>query len=207
MEIISEGLDQLLTRAWDWIWNVSWYWIFAGIGLAVQWHIKRDFKKVLTDIAIVIVLSVIWGNLNLIGADDSVAVMFVILVVVYIFYGFLEMCAEYSGTTGSMLFFIKGILVSMLSFQSFGGTIFGAILTCGLATLAYKYWIVVERKTDLCEIILLCGEAVLFSYCESKHNIYGFGIVLFVFYQETAIFLLNWAVTTILPSLFGETEK
>lgn len=94
----------------------------------------------------------------------------------------------------------------MLSFQTVWGTLFGAVLTGVLAVLAYKFWFGVEKKTDLFEIIFLCVEAVGLSIYGEFHDIQGIGVLLFVFYEETAFFLLNYLVKEGAARYFGEAE-
>lgn len=94
----------------------------------------------------------------------------------------------------------------MLSFQTIWGTLFGAVITCVLAVLTYNFWFGVEKKTDLFEIIFLCIEAVGLSIYGEFHDIQGIGVLLFVFYEETALFLLNYLVKEGAAKYFGETE-
>lgn len=89
--------------------------------------------------------------------------MVFILTFVYIAYGLAESCEETGGSTESILLILKSVLLTMLSFQEIGGTIFGALVTSGMAVMAYKFWICKEKKTDLFEIIFLCAEAVIHS--------------------------------------------
>ena len=94
----------------------------------------------------------------------------------------------------------------MLSFQTIWGTLFGAVITCVLAVLTYNFWFGAEKKTDLFEIIFLCIEAVGLSIYGEFHDIQGIGVWLFVFYEETTFFLLNYLVKEGAAKYFGETE-
>lgn len=95
----------------------------------------------------------------------------------------------------------------MLSFQEIGGTIFGAIVTSGMAVMAYQFWICKEKKTDLFKIIFLCAEAGILSVIGEIYAIQGIGIFLFVFFEETSLFLLNYIVRYIASVFFGESEE
>lgn len=72
--------------------------------------------------------------------------------------------------------------------------------------LAYKFWFSIEKKTDLFEIIFLCIEAAGLSIYGEFHDIQGIGVWLFVFYEETAFFLLNYLVKEGAAKYFRETE-
>lgn len=213
MEVIEELLYQKAVQGWDWFLSVWWYWLFAGMGLFFRVGIQyREFdtetrlKKILRDIVIAFALSVSWSGMNTAGLDDNVVVMLLILTFVYTFYGLAENCKATGGTTESLLLIIKSTLVTMLAFQTIWGTLFGAILTCVLAILAYKYWFVIEKKSDLFEIIFLCVEAFLLSIYGEFNSIQGIGVFLFVFYEETAFFLLNYLVKEGAKRFFGEAE-
>ena len=149
----------------------------------------------------------LWSSMNSAGLDDNTAVMIIILTIVYIFYVLAESCEDTGGTTESLLVIIKSVFVTMLSFQTIWGTLFGAVLTCVLAVLAYKFWFGVEKKTDLFEIIFLCIEAIGLSVYGEFHDIQGIGVLLFVFYEETAFFLLNYLVKEGAARYFGEAEE
>ena len=145
--------------------------------------------------------------MNSVGLDDNVAVMLIILTFVYIFYGVAESCEDTGGTTDSLLLIIKGVFVTMLSFQTIWGTLLGAILTSVLAVLVYKFWFAIEKKTDLFEIIFLCIETVVLSIYGEFHDIQGIGVLLFVFYEETVVFSLNYLVKECVARYFGEAEE
>lgn len=83
----------------------------------------------------------------------------------------------------------------------------GAITTSGMAVMANKFWIGKEKKTDLFEIIFLCIEAVVLSVIGEIYVIQGIGIFLFVFFEETALFFLNYIVRYIASVFFGEVEE
>lgn len=213
MEVIEQLLYQNAVQGLDWIWSVWWYWLFAGIGLFFRLGIQyREFetetrlKKILRDILIVFVLTVLWGSMNTVGLDDNMAVMLIILTLVYIFYGLVECCKDTGGTTESLLLIIKSVFVTMLSFQTIWGTLFGAVLTSVLAVLVYKFWFGIEKKTDLFEIIFLCIEAICLSIYGELQDIQGLGVLLFVFYEETAFFLFNYLVKKGVAIFFGELE-
>ena len=72
--------------------------------------------------------------------------------------------------------------------------------------LAYNFWFIKEKKTDLFEIIFLCVETVILSFYGETHDLQGIGVLLFVFFEETAIFLLNYIVKYIASVFFGEAE-
>ena len=60
---------------------------------------------------------------------------------------------------------------------------------------------------DLFEIIFLCAEAVILSIIGEIYAIQGIGVFLFVFFEETAIFFLNYIVKYIASVFFGEAEE
>ena len=207
MQVIEELLYQKTAQGLDWFFSVWWYWLPAGIGFLFRfgllkykiWDPEIRVKAILKDIGIVFGLTILWSSMNS-------AVMLIILTFVYIFYGLAESCEDTGGTTESLLLIIKSVFVTMLSFQTVWGTLFGAVLTGVLAVLAYKFWFGVEKKTDLFEIIFLCVEAVGLSIYGEFHDIQGIGVLLFVFYEETAFFLLNYLVKEGAARYFGEAE-
>ena len=214
MQVIEEVLYQKTVQGLDWFFSVWWYWLPAGIGFLFRfgllkykiWDSEMCVKAILKDIGIVFGLTILWSSMNSAGVDDNAAVMLIILTLVYIFYGLAESCEDTGGTTESLLLIIKSVFVTMLSFQTIWGTLFGAVLTCVLAVLTYNFWFGVEKKTDLFEIIFLCIEAVGLSIYGEFHDIQGIGVLLFVFYEETALFLLNYLVKEGAAKYFGETE-
>ncbi|WP_148510796.1 hypothetical protein [Hungatella hathewayi] len=214
MQVIEELLYQKTAQGLDWFFSVWWYWLPAGIGFLFRFGLLKykicdpemRVKAILKDIGIVFGLTILWSSMNSAGLDDNAAVMLIILTFVYIFYGLAESCEDTGGTTESLLLIIKSVFVTMLSFQTIWGTLFGAVLTGVLAVLAYKFWFGVEKKTDLFEIIFLCVEAVGLSIYGEFHDIQGIGVLLFVFYEETAFFLLNYLVKEGAARYFGEEE-
>lgn len=196
-------------------WSVPWYWIPAGLGFAFRFGLLKykisdsemRVRAILRDIGIIFVLTILWSGLNSYELDSNAVVMVFILTFVYIAYGLAESCEETGGSTESILLILKSVLLTMLSFQEIGGTIFGAIVTIGMAVMAYKFWICKEKKTDLFEIIFLCVEAVVLSIIGEIYNIQGIGIFLFIFFEETALFLLNYIVRYIASVFFGEAEE
>lgn len=215
MEGIETFLSQIVTLGLEWIWSVSWYWIPAGLGFAFRfgllkykiWDSEMRVKAILRDIVIILALTILWSGLNSYELDSNAVVMVFILTFVYIAYGLAESCEETGGSTESILLILKSVLLTMLSFQEIVGTIFGAIVTIGMAVMAYKFWICKEKKTDLFEIIFLCVEAVVLSIIGEIYNIQGIGIFLFIFFEETALFLLNYIVRYIASVFFGEAEE
>lgn len=215
MSAIEELFNQIIMRGWEWIWSVPWYWIPAGLGFAFRFGLLKykisdsemRVRAILRDIGIIFVLTILWSGLNSYELDSNAVVMVFILTFVYIAYGLAESCEETGGSTESILLILKSVLLTMLSFQEIGGTIFGAIVTIGMAVMAYKFWICKEKKTDLFEIIFLCVEAVVLSIIGEIYNIQGIGIFLFIFFEETALFLLNYIVRYIASVFFGEAEE
>lgn len=214
MQVIEELLYQKTAQGLDWFFSVWWYWLPAGIGFLFRfgllkykiWDSEMCVKAILKDIGIVFGLTILWSSMNSARLDDNAAVMLIILTFVYIFYGLAKSCEDTGGTTESLLLIIKSVYVTMLSFQTIWGTLFGAVITCVLAVLTYNFWFGVEKKTDLFEIIFLCIEAVGLSIYGEFHDIQGIGVLLFVFYEETALFLLNYLVKEGAAKYFGETE-
>lgn len=214
MQVIEEVLYQKTAQGLDWFFSVWWYWLPAGIGFMFRfgllkykiWDSEMCVKAILKDIGIVFGLTILWSSMNSARLDDNAAVMLIILTFVYIFYGLAKSCEDTGGTTESLLLIIKSVYVTMLSFQTIWGTLFGAVITCVLAVLTYNFWFGVEKKTDLFEIIFLCIEAVGLSIYGEFHDIQGIGVLLFVFYEETALFLLNYLVKEGAAKYFGETE-
>uniref|UniRef100_UPI0040253771 hypothetical protein n=1 Tax=Agathobacter rectalis TaxID=39491 RepID=UPI0040253771 len=214
MQVIEEVLYQKTAQGLDWFFSVWWYWLPAGIGFLFRfgllkykiWDSEMCVKAILKDIGIVFGLTILWSSMNSARLDDNAAVMLIILTFVYIFYGLAKSCEDTGGTTESLLLIIKSVYVTMLSFQTIWGTLFGAVITCVLAVLTYNFWFGAEKKTDLFEIIFLCIEAVGLSIYGEFHDIQGIGVLLFVFYEETALFLLNYLVKEGAAKYFGETE-
>ena len=214
MQVIEELLYQKTAQGLDWFFSVWWYWLPAGIGFLFRfgllkykiWDSEMCVKAILKDIGIVFGLTILWSSMNSARLDDNAAVMLIILTFVYIFYGLAKSCEDTGGTTESLLLIIKSVFVTLLSFQTIWGTLFGAVITCVLAVLTYNFWFGAEKKTDLFEIIFLCIEAVGLSIYGEFHDIQGIGVLLFVFYEETALFLLNYLVKEGAAKYFGETE-
>ena len=214
MQIIEEFLYLKTVKGLDWVFSIWWYWLPAGIGFLFRfgllkykiWNPQMRVKAILRDIGIISVLTILWINLNSVGLDDNTAIMLIVLTFVYIFYGLAESCENTGGTTESLLLIVKSVFVIMLSFQSICGTIFGAVLTSVVAILAYNFWFIKEKKTDLFEIIFLCVETVILSFYGKIHDLQGIGVLLFVFFEETAIFLLNYIVKYLASVFFGEAE-
>ena len=214
MQVIEEVLYQKTAQGLDWFFSVWWYWLPAGIGFLFRfgllkykiWDSEMCVKAILKDIGIVFGLTILWSSMNSARLDDNAAVMLIILTFVYIFYGLAKSCEDTGGTTESLLLIIKSVYVTMLSFQTIWGTLFGAVITCVLAVLTYNFWFGAEKKTDLFEIIFLCIEAVGLSIYGEFHDIQGIGVLLFVFYEETALCLLNYLVKEGAAKYFGETE-
>ena len=214
MQVIEELLYQKTAQGLDWFFSVWWYWLPAGIGFLFRfgllkykiWDSEMCVKAILKDIGIVFGLTILWSSMNSARLDDNAAVMLIILTFVYIFYGLAKSCEDTGGTTESLLLIIKSVYVTMLSFQTIWVTLFGAVITCVLAVLTYNFWFGAEKKTDLFEIIFLCIEAVGLSIYGEFHDIQGIGVLLFVFYEETALFLLNYLVKEGAAKYFGETE-
>lgn len=214
MEMIDSLIFQIIEGGMNWLASVWWYWVPAGLGflfrfilLTYKVYNPRDrVKIILRDIGIIVFLTVAWMGIDAGGQEDSVVIMVLILTLIYVFYGLVEQCAETGGTTESILLIIKSLFVTMLSFQSLAGTIFGATITIVLAVLAYKYWFSKESKTDLFEIIFLCIESIFLSAYGSIVGIEGIGVLLFVFFEETAIFTFNYVVVCIAAVRFGEAE-
>ena len=155
MQVIEELLYQKTAQGLDWFFSVWWYWLPAGIGFLFRfgllkykiWDPEMRVKAILKDIGIVFGLTILWSSMNSAGLDDNAVVMLIILTFVYIFYGLAESCEDTGGTTESLLLIIKSVFVTMLSFQTIWGTLFGAVLTGVLAVLAYKFWFGVEKNS------------------------------------------------------------
>ena len=215
MQVIEDFLYQKATQGLDWFFSVLWYWLPAGIGFLFRFGLLKykicdsemRVKEIFKDIWIISGLTILWSIMNSVGLDDNVAVMLIILTFVYIFYGVAESCEDTGGTTDSLLLIIKGVFVTMLSFQTIWGILLGAILTSVLAVLVYKFWFAIEKKTDLFEIIFLCIETVVLSIYGEFHDIQGIGVLLFVFYEETVVFSLNYLVKECVARYFGEAEE
>ena len=215
MQVIEEIIYQKTAQGLDWLFSVWWYWLPAGIGFLFRFGLLKykicdsemRVKEIFKDIWIISGLTILWSIMNSVGLDDNVAVMLIILTFVYIFYGVAESCEDTGGTTDSLLLIIKGVFVTMLSFQTIWGTLLGAILTSVLAVLVYKFWFAIEKKTDLFEIIFLCIETVVLSIYGEFHDIQGIGVLLFVFYEETVVFSLNYLVKECVARYFGEAEE
>ena len=154
MQVIEELLYQKTAQGLDWFFSVWWYWLPAGIGFLFRfgllkykiWDSEMCVKAILKDIGIVFGLTILWSSMNSARLDDNAAVMLIILTFVYIFYGLAKSCEDTGGTTESLLLIIKSVYVTMLSFQTIWGTLFGAVITCVLAVLTYNFWFGAEKK-------------------------------------------------------------
>ena len=215
MEILAELLEHKMEQALIWFFSMWWYWLPAGLGFAFRFGLLKykildselRVKAILRDIGIIALLSLAWNLMNENKLEDNAGVMVFVLTMVYIFYGIAKDCEETGGTTESLLLIVKGVFVTALSFQTLTGTVAGAVFTCVLAGLAYKVWFGVEKKTDLFEIFFLCMEAILLSlYTEINHVEGLLFVFLFVFFEETAIFLLNYLLKYITAHILDEAD-
>lgn len=204
-----------MEQALIWFFSMWWYWLPAGLGFAFRFGLLKykildselRVKAILRDIGIIALLSLAWNLMNENKLEDNAGVMVFALTMVYIFYGIAKDCEDIGGTTESLLLIVKGVFVTALSFQTLIGTATGAAFTCILAGLAYKLWFGVEKKTDLFEIVFLCMEAILLSLYTEINNVEGLLFVfLFVFFEETAIFLLNYLLKYITAHILGEAD-
>ena len=133
--------------------------------------------------------------------------MVIVLVLVYICYGLAKECELTGGSTESILLIIKSVFVTIISFQDISGAIVGTIITIFFAVMAYKFWIANEKKTDLFEIIFLCIESIILSIIVSCMKIDGIGIFLFILFEETAIYMLNYLAKYIFSCICNEQEE
>lgn len=210
--MINILISQILESVLNWLISVWWYWVPAGLGFLFRFGILKykiynpemRVKAICRDIGIVFFLTAAWTGIDAGGYEDSVVIVLFILTMIYVFYGLAEQCEETGGTTESLLLIIKSILVTMLSFQSLGGTVFGATVTITLAILIYRFWVLKETKTDLFEIIFLCIESIVLSFYGAMVGIEGIGVFLFVFFEETAVFSFNCVVRHVVAVFFGE---
>lgn len=215
MEKIDMLLYQYITQVIEWLFNVSWYWLPALIGFSFRTHLlkckiynpKMRARTTIRDIGIVYVLTILWSNMTTMEMEANAAIMIVILTMIYVFYGLAKSCEDTGGTTDSLLHCIKSTFVTILSFQTMWATVFFALFTCIIAMLAYKWLYKSEKKTDLFEIFFLCIEAVILSIYVEVRDVEGIGILLFVFFVETAIFLMNYIVKDTASVFLGEAEN
>lgn len=215
METLTELLESRMNQAVVWFFSMWWYWLPAGLGLAFRFGLlkykifdsEKRIKAIFRDISIIALLTITWNLLNANQLEDKAVVMILILTMVYIFYGIAKECEDTGGTTESLLLIVKSVFVTVLSFQTFIGTIVGAVCTSILAVLVYKVWYRFEKKTDLFEIIFLCVEAILLSVYTEVNHIEGFLLIFFfVFYEETALFLLNYFSKYMASKFLGEAD-
>ena len=206
-------VDQLLADGLNWFMSVWWYWLPAGAGYLYRveslkykiWDSEMRRKKVIKEIGIIFLLTILWNALHSTGISENAAIMTLLLTLALGIYGVVKDAEESGGALESILPILKNILVVLLSFQTLIGTVLGIILTCTLASLVYYFQIIsIEKKTDLFEIYFLCAEALVISIYGEINNIQGLGILFFVIYQETALYGLNSFARYIISVACGE---
>lgn len=209
-------VDQLLADGLNWFINVSWYWLPAGAGYLYRvellkykiWDSEMRRKEVIKEIGIIFGLTISWNALHSTGLSENAAIMTLLLTLALGIYGVAQDAEESGGALESILPILKNILVTLLSFQTLMGTVWGIIITCTLASLVYYFQIIsIEKKTDLFEIYFLCLEAFFISIYGELNNIQGLGILFFVIYQETALYGLNSLVRYGISVVCGEPEE
>lgn len=207
---MEQQIYQRIETILEWMISIWWYWLPAGIGFLFRidilkkkiWDTETCVKKVNRCILSVFVLTFLWSYMNSVGLDDNIIAMLIILTLVYIAYGLAENCEDTGGATESLLLIIKSFFITLLAFQTVAGTIIGAIVTGGVAGIAYKYWVVVEKKSDFIEIIFLSIEAIALSIFVAVNNVQGLGILWFVIWEETALFMFNYLMKQLIVNCF-----
>ncbi len=209
-------VEQLLADGLNWFMSVWWYWLPAGAGYLYRieslkykiWDSEMRRKEVIKEIGIIFGLTISWNALHTTGFNENLTMMTLLLTIALGIYGVAQDAEESGGALENILPILKNILVTLLSFQTLMGTIWGIILTCTLASLVYYFQIItIEKKTDLFEIYFLCAEAFVISIYGEINDIQGLGILFFVIYQETALFGLNSIARNIITLACGEHEK
>ncbi|MFR3315119.1 MAG: hypothetical protein ACLTRK_03520 [Waltera sp.] len=203
MQEAEEILFRLMTQGMNWSISVWWYWIPVGLGFLFRIGVLYSetpnanacIKAIMGSVCITLVLTLVWTTINANKLDDNIFIMGIGLTLIYIGYGLAEKCNNEGGTE-SVLLIIKSLFITLLSFQTIGETIVGVIGTIALACLAYKHWLGgIEKKSDLYEIFFLGVEIIVLSCLQEKLHIQqGIGVLLFVIFEETFIFMVNYLV-------------
>ncbi len=209
-------VEQFLADGLNWLISVWWYWLLAIVGYiyrveSLKCTIRnREMrrKKIIKEIGFILGLTILWNTLHSTRLSENTAIMTLLLTLALGLYGVAQTAEESGGALESILPILKNILVTLLSFQTLMGTVWGIILTCTLSSLVYYFQIIsIEKKTDLFEIYFLCAEALAISIYGEVNNIQGLGILFFVIYQETALFGLNSLARYMISVACGEQEE
>lgn len=157
---------------------------------------ENCIKVFMGEITAIFVLTVLSMNAN--SHDDSKQfICFFILLFFFLAYTFSVEDRDSNGGINSILDIIKCYMVTLLSFQSNWGCIWGAVFTGFLAFAIYKLGISQEKKSKMFEIIFLCVEAIMFCVLGWGKDLYGWKLLLHIFFQETSIYLVNFLITSL----------
>lgn len=204
--------EEFLYQKLEWFLSVWWYWLPVGIGFLFRfgllkckiWDTGLCVKAIFKDIGIVYGLTILWGEMSSAGLNDNEVIVVAVLTLIYIFYGLVKDSEDTNDETENLLLLIKSGYITFFSFQTVRVTILGVVITCALAILAYKYKFSIEKKTDLFEIIFLSVETIGLSIYGEIRNMQEIEILLFVFYEGTVFFWLNYLIQEGAKKYFGE---
>lgn len=211
MEVIDKMVTQQVDTLGLWVANKAWYWIPVVLGFLIRvglekyktFDAEKRAKAIIGNILILVMFTLMWNNLRENSLDENSAKVLIGGIIIYIFYGIAKKCERTGGYTESLLLIINSVMLTTLSFQSFCGTIFGAIVTIAISYAAYRFW--VEKMCDLVEIIVICIEAIIISGIMKVKQANGFfDIFFYVLYVETVIFTVNWCIKIGVAYLMGE---
>ena len=165
----------------------------------VYMNLESKVKQICRDILIVVLISHIWNILGENNRNDTVKVVSLIVIMIYIFYGMTSKKDENNG----IMIVIKGYMVVVLSFLSFPYSVLWAIITIVFDVLVYKYF-EVEAKSDFLEVVFLCLECVLISvYIWLYGNETFLYTIKTVMFLESFVFMVNCLAKSVIIKICG----
>lgn len=198
--MVVEEVIELIIDKW-------WYLIPVAIGFLFRINLEnKDFfefgmraKVIFVNILILALFTASWNNLYKNFLDDNSVYALLGGTFIYIFYKLAKRCEPMGGTTESFLLIINSVMLIMLSFQPLKGTIFWAIIIVVISYMVYNFF--EEKLSDLIEILIICFESIIISVIMTKKEVDGFVCIFtYVFFIETAIFMLNYIVKDLVAS-------
>lgn len=163
---------------------------------------KDKLKRILIEILFVTILSYCWNNIDKIEKESADAAIFIILTLVgYCFYVLIN---KFNENMGFIYPFINGYMITTLSFIDFPINIIVSILLVLFSvTVSFKWSLI--HKSELCEVILLCVEAVIISIIIHINNLYHLIDTLVVtLFTETGLFFINCLIMCMFKKIFDE---
>ena len=188
-----------------------WYWCSTSAGFLLRFFVEKNrswdslkrAKEIFAEIFILVLFTLLWGNLskNLLSEDSEV--LLVGSTMAYVVYILVKNSDPFSGYVENVIVIIKSVMVTILSFQTPAITLVGSLLTIAMAFAAYK--LEREKLSDLIEIVIICLQSTVISIMLSRSTMNVLvATVIYVYFVETALFAFNYVMKDLLASYFGE---